>query len=166
MQKQDVFINIQTKRSVFLRYIHSLKELPEEIVDIDGSFGVLVACDYESDSKNDIQNLIQFLLKQGAVYFDTWGENCKVVHDIVDEECSAIIPNESDDTVILTKWYSETDLDEALWQFLNVSFPADAYQLTCKTEIIIVAGNKKWESNIKKRLLDQHQLNDDIEGND
>lgn len=60
----------------------------------------------------------------------------------------------------------EASLDEALWQFLDVAFPANDYQAECKVDLVIVIGDREWEGQIKKPLLDLNGLNEDVVGVD
>nr|ART36728.1 D613 [uncultured bacterium] len=80
---------------------------------------------------------------------------------------SVIIENhETEDSVIITMWFEEKSLDEALWQFLYVAFPANDYWADCKADLGIVIGNSEWGEQIKRRFSDLDGLNKDVLGED
>jgi hypothetical protein len=73
---------------------------------------------------------------------------------------------ESERSVIMTMWFAEESLDEALWQFLYTAFPANEYEANCQSALVIVVGNRQWEEQIKQRVSDLNGPNRDVVGED
>jgi hypothetical protein len=40
----------------------------------------------------------------------------------------------------MTSWHSRDDLETAIWYFLTLTTPADSYSKTCKSGIVVTAG--------------------------
>lgn len=75
-------------------------------------------------------------------------------------------PDETDESVIITMWYAHESLDEALWQFLYVAFPANDYEKDCHADLAIIVGNSEWTKQAKNRLSDLDELNKTVVGED
>ena len=65
----------------------------------------------------------------------SWEEDCERVHDLFDSVIVESDPNETEDSVIMTMWLEKESLDEVLWHFLYVSFPANDYRQDCKADL-------------------------------
>ena len=113
---------------------------------------VFFAMDARSMSADEIGNIANWALAQGAVYLCAWGPDCERVHDIIDEVACNRNPDETDEDVIMTTWHEDQALDEALWFAVNNAFPAGAYEETCKTLVAIAIGSQDWGSQIAKNL--------------
>ena len=120
---------------------------------IHGKHCVLfLAMDARPLSVNEISNIANWALDQGAVYLCVWGLDCERVHDIIDEVVCNRNPDETDEDVIMTTWHEDEALDEALWFAVNSAFPAGAYEETCKTLVAIAVGSQDWGSQIARKL--------------
>jgi hypothetical protein len=89
---------------------------------------------------DSISRVAEVLIASGCVYVCSWGEGCERVHDIVDEVCVGPDPSSDDDSAIMTTWHEDESLDEALWHFLNVSWPDDRYFDYCNDAVAITIG--------------------------
>lgn len=92
------------------------------------------------------------LLRKGAVYVCAWGPDCERVHDCFDE-IIASKALESSDKVIMTTWHSKEGLEDALWFFLNVAYPDDAFKPDCRQWIAVAIQNENWAAIIDKALI-------------
>ena len=123
---------------------------PNEIVALDlGSthFCCLIAWDASHSTLEEVSSLIDRLRKAGCVYFVCWGPSCEWVHDIV---------NESDpysEGGIMTTWHSNESLEEALWFFLNVTWPDREFEETFGAALGITVGSKEWAAEVRTALL-------------
>lgn len=122
-------------------------------IAIHGKHCVLfLAMDARPMSINEISNIANWALDQGAVYLCAWGPDCERVHDIVDEVIVNRNPGETDEDVIMTTWHEDETLEEALWFAVNSAFAVGAYEQTCKTLVTVTIGNQDWGSQIAKKL--------------
>jgi hypothetical protein len=164
LQPEPIGRNGVSERDLFLLSAPRISDVPSSINLPSKYFGVLLACDARDIEDAVVVNLARSLVANGMRYFCSWGSDCERVHDLVD---SVIIENdETEDSVIITMWFEEKDLDEALWQFLYVAFPANDYEADCQADLAIVIGNGEWEAQIKRRLSDLDGLNQDVVGED
>jgi len=164
LQPEPIGRNDVSERDLFLLGAHRISDVPSTLSLPSKYFGVLLACNARNIEDAVVLNLARSLVTNGMKYFCSWGSDCERVHDLVD---SVIIENdETEDSVIITMWFEEKSLDEALWQFLYVAFPANNYEADCQADLAIVIGNSEWEEQIKKRLSDLDGLNQDVVGED
>jgi hypothetical protein len=153
-----------TKRAIRLISMPEMNQayLPN---DLTPYFGVFLVCNAEGRDDKTIIEFAEGILEKGAVFFSFWGTDCERVHDLFDEAIVQNDPDETDTSVRLTTWHTGESLDEALWSFLNVSFPADDYQEQCHTELMLVVDNDDWAAHLKMRIHEQLQLVKDVIGN-
>jgi hypothetical protein len=160
LQPKPIGRNYVSERDLFLLSAPRISDVPSTLSLPCKYFGVLLACDARNIEDAVVVNLARSLAANGMRYFCSWGSDCERVHDLVD---SVIIENdETEDSVIITMWFEEKSLDEALWQFLYVAFPANDYEADCQADLAIVIGNSEWEEQIKRRLADLDGLNQDV----
>ena len=158
--------NDVTERELFLLNVARIADVPT-LIDIGSKyFGVFLACDARNEEDIVITDLGRGLMANGMRYFSSWGSNCERVHDLIDSVVHDHNPNETENSVIITMWFDEKSLDEALWQFLYVAFPATDYEEDCKADLAIVVGNENWVRQIKTRVSDLNALNKDVVGED
>lgn len=158
--------NDVSDRDVFLLSAPSISAVSSNLNLSSKYFGVLFACDAREIEDAIVYSLARSLLADGMRYFCSWGRDCERVHDLVDDVIIENVPDETEDSVIITMWFDEKSLDEALWQFLYVAFPAKVYEKECQTELVLVIGNDEWARQINARLSDLTRLNRDVAGED
>ncbi len=155
-----------TERDLFLLSAPRISDVPGTLELPSRYFGVLLACDADDIDDAVVVNLASSLVANGMRYFCSWGRDCERVHDLVDSVTSEKDPPETEDSVIITMWFEGKSLDEALWQFLYVAFPANDYEADCHLDLAIVIGNTRWKEQVKRRLSDLDGLNRDVVGED
>lgn len=166
LQLEHVGRNDVSERELYLLSAPNINDVPDELDLRSKYFGVLLACDARNIDDIVITQVARQLIANGMRYFCSWGQDCERVHDLFD---SVIIENDSDETegsVIITMWFDEESLDEALWQFLYVAFPASDYEEWCQADVAIVISNDEWSQQIKARFTDLNALNADVVGED
>ncbi|MGH9968072.1 MAG: DUF7684 family protein [Pyrinomonadaceae bacterium] len=166
LQPEPIGRNDVSERDLFLLSAPRISDVPSTLNLPSKYFGVWLACDARNIEKTVVVNLARSLVANGMRYFCSWGGDCERVHDLVDSVIIENDPDETEDSVIITMWFEEKSLDEALWQFLYVAFPANDYEADCQADLAIVIGNNEWEEQIKRRLSDLDGLNQDVVGED
>lgn len=124
---------------------------PSEITTVDvGSphFCCMIAWDASQGTVEEVSALIDPLIKAGCVYFVCWGPSCEWVHDVIDESVVDV------EDLIVTTWHSQESLEEALWYFLNVTWPGEEFEETCKASVGVTIGSTDWASEVKIALSD------------
>jgi hypothetical protein len=137
------------KRHLFMLELQTATELPSIIELRSPHFGCFIAWDADGASKDDVASLVTALLKSGGVYFSYWGHDCERVHDITDE-----LHYRHSNSVIMTTWHNNETLDNALWFFLNSTWPDDQYEDTFRSSLAISIGSDAWATQIRAALRD------------
>ena len=136
-----------TNRQLFALELSAPTELPSFYLG-SPHFGSLIAWDASQSSVEDVSALIGPLIKAGCVYFCCWGPDCERVHDIIDES------DPYSESVIMTTWHSDKPLKEAIWYFLNVTWPDKEFEETFRAALGIAVGSDEWASELRTALLD------------
>ena len=111
-------------------------------------FVAFLAWDSSHATIEAISQVAEKLLNSGCVYLCAWGNGCERVHDIMD--VVLVGPDPSDDVApVMTTWHQDDSLDEALWFFLNSTWPDDQYFDDCRSAIAItVGGSREFQDRI------------------
>lgn len=58
-----------------------------------------------------------WLVESGCLYAMTWGEDCEVWHDSVDDARDTVssVENIPDDAVVMTTWHDDEPLEDVFW---------------------------------------------------
>jgi hypothetical protein len=163
-QPENIGKNDVSERHLFVLSLPRVSGLPKALNLPSKYFGVMLACDARGLPDVVIVKLAHSLIEQGMRYFCSWGGDCERVHDLFDSAIIKREPHETEDSVIMTMWLENESLDEALWQFLYVAFPANDYWEDCQAELIVVIGDRAWTQQIETRLSDLGGLNEDVVG--
>jgi hypothetical protein len=166
LQPEPIGRNDVSERDLFLLNTPTISEVPHILRLPRRYFGVLLTCDARDIEDAVVGNLARSLIANGMRYFCSWGSDCERVHDLVDSVVIENDPDETEDSVMITMWLDQKSLDEALWQFLYVAFPAKDYEQDCRADLAIAVGNSDWGEQIKSRLSDLDGLNKDVMGED
>jgi hypothetical protein len=158
--------NEVTEREIYLLSPPTLQDHPPNLDLPSRYFGVFLVCDADQIADTVIVELAHSLHRQGMVYLCVWGKDCERVNDLFDRVIVELDPCETDKSVRMTTWLDRASLDEALWHFLYVAFPADNYWENCKAELIVVAGDERMAAQIRARLTDQATLSYEVCGDD
>lgn len=54
----------------------------------------------------------------------------------------------------MTTWHSNESLEEAIWFFLNVTWPDKEFEETFRASLGITVGSDEWASKLRNALLD------------
>jgi hypothetical protein len=155
-----------TEREIYLLGLPTLQDHLPDLELPSPYFGAFLVCNADLTADAVIVELAHSLLRQGLVYLCVWGMDCERVHDLFDGVIVELDPCETDESVRMTTWLDDESLDEALWHFLYVAFPADHYWDNCKAELVIVAGDERMASQIRARLTDLSALSYEVCGDD
>ncbi len=141
-----------TERELFFLSLDSSVDIPQVIQLSSKHFACFIAWDSKNNSVQEISDLAETLIKNGAAYFCNWGNDSERIEDICDEIDSN--PDKEfgspDDSVIMTTAHKDESLEEALFFFLTCTFPDKYYEDTLKSNLAISIGNQDWDKSIKK----------------
>jgi hypothetical protein len=122
-------------------------------------FAVFLAWDATSVPTEQISRLATLLHNRGLAYLCAFGPDCQRVHDIFDEVELELLGARPSGSVIMTTWHDDEPLEDALWFFVNNSFPDAAYENTCHTGIALTIDNSLWASQVADYLSNLPKLN-------
>lgn len=139
-------------RELFSLSVYRLKDFPELLALPSPHFVLFLACDARGVLGETIVTLANSLIKQGLTYFCTWGPDCKRVHDLFDQATLEYETQATDYSAIKTTWHEYESLDDALWFFLNNTFPAERYLSSCQSAVAVAVGKEDWSAKIEAVL--------------
>lgn len=145
-------------RELFSLSLPRIEEFPDFLVLPSPHFALFLAWDARGAPAELIHRLSVSLIQQGLVYCCVWGPDSKRVHDIFDHAVFERDPHSTDYSNIPTTWHEYEKLDDALWFFLNNTFPAEKYAGTCLSGLAVAVANDQWVSQINARLADPMSL--------
>lgn len=147
-----------SNRDLFVLDLPRSKDLPARLQLTTPRFVCLVAWDARSASVDQISKFAQHLLSQGAVYICTWGPNCKLVHDIVDDE--RLGPDSSPDIsgVVMTTWHTDDSLAEAIRFAMVDAWPDELKAEGCGSVLGVVVGSSSWAAEIRAAFSDPRRF--------
>jgi hypothetical protein len=119
--------NEVTEKEIYLLSLPTLQDYPPNLELPSPYFGAFLVCNADLTADTVIVEIAHSLLRQGLVYLCVWGKDCERVHDLFDGVIVGLDPCKTDESVKMTTWLGREGLDEALWHFLYVAFPADQY---------------------------------------
>ena len=143
-----------TDRDLFALEIESFSQQMLNLELPSPYFVCLLASDFRQASDSQVRRLASGLLKSGACYFVCWGPGCKRAHDLVDEAINSLQPNPSDTNVIMTTWHEGESLDDALFMFLRVCWPADLYIDKARSAVAITIQDGGISEPVRDALED------------
>ena len=144
------------ERELYLLAIPEITAFPPAFTFASPHFAALLVADSTRVADEALAGVAQTLLRAGCSYFCAWGPDCSRAHDIFDLQCLDADP------VIMTTWHDNEPLDEALWFFVRLSYPDDAYFDTTRTGLAIVVGDAEWTAHVERRLRDIPSLVADV----
>ena len=147
-------------RSLYLAPISHVDDWPEQVDEPKPHFIVLLAMDATSVEGIRLAALAKKLLNQGMVYLCAWGPDCGRVHhffDVALGRCGF----EPDDAFVVTDWFDDEDLDDALWYAVTVC-PTDAYIESCRAVVAIVVDQSQWSGRVEAAFADFEAFNEAV----
>jgi len=125
----------------------------DDHVPADAHFALLLLYDARGVEVTTIGAVATRLIDAGLATFHAWGPDCERVHDIMDELIVARDIRENREyPTIMTSWYPDCPIEEALFSLIISDTIDEAYAATCDTTIIITVGNHDWEREVKRLL--------------
>lgn len=150
-------------RHLFSLHVSHLAEYPEHLELASPRFVLFLCADGRVLDDTPVLRFGLRALTQGAAYFCVWGPDCERIHHLLDTACMDAVPNESDDTVIMTTAHKGESLPEALWFAINLAWPASAYEDACRTVLALTVESSEWDREIVGWLTDLPALNEEWE---
>ncbi|HMS84314.1 MAG TPA: hypothetical protein PKD12_11735 [Nitrospira sp.] len=149
-------------REILSLAVPYIERLPQSLGSNSQHCVLFLAADATSLADDKLFSLVNWVVDQGAVYVCVWGPGCERVHDVIDEtivEASVKLGQmETDETIIITTWYDDESLEEALWFVLNNAIPASAYFESCSAVVAVSIGNEQWGTRISAYFSDPERL--------
>jgi len=132
-----------------------------------GPFICLLVWDSEGESVDSIAAVTDTLLRAGCVYANAWGPGCSRVHDIFDEELVMMCLDgdmpDDDEHLVMTVWHEKESLKDALFYLFCCSTPAEAYEGSCGTSLVVTIDAATSDvSLIRSALGDPATFLDDL----
>ena len=146
-------------RQLFALQVSASSEILAATQAVAPHFAVFLAWDATSASTEEISGLATMLHNRGLAYLCAFGPDCERVHDIFDEVELELKSARPSDSVIMTTWHDDESLEDALWFFVNNSFPDAAYEDTCHTGIAVTIGSSQWATQVADYLSNLSKLN-------
>jgi hypothetical protein len=124
-------------------------------------FVCLVVWDAPSEA-DVILTFARTIIAAGAVYVCTFGDGSERVHDAVDDVIVESGRETDADHVIMTTWHARETLDDALWFALFTSFPAAAYEATCRATVVVAIDARRYADQLRRNLADPEAFSERI----
>jgi len=138
----------ENERQLFMLELSTPEELPAHVDLHSPNFGCVLAWNACDTTTEEVAALVEPLIKAGCVYFSCWGPDCERVHDIIDE-CDPYT-----ESVIMTTWHEKVPIEEALWYFLNCTWPDDEFRDSFRASIAITVGSREWAATARGAVND------------
>jgi hypothetical protein len=130
-------------------YVDKLSQLPGAIPQGPQHFTMLLAWDARESDIREFEPVALALVQLGLCYFCSWGENCELVHDVVD---MCVVQREIElgeaDFLLMTTWHNKESLEEAFEFFQDLALPAETHIWPKFGRYAVAIGNPAWEALI------------------
>lgn len=124
-------------------------------------FVLFLAWDARTTADETVLEFARALLRGGLSYIVAWGPDCERIHDIFDDADILENPasNEADtESVVMSTWHANEQVEEALWFAVNAAYPAAPYDTTTISTIAAVIANEDWTKDVQGYLSDLSTL--------
>lgn len=151
MAKQPEFVarDEETGRDLYLLEVEFAEQLPR-LAELR-HFACLLVWDAPEAAVDQVCRVVEPLLEDGCLYFNTAGSDCERVHDIIDE---TIVGDGSGDEplsdhFVMTSWHNGKPLEDTLYFFLRCSLFADPEEpsgngaVECRAAVALLIGQAK-----------------------
>lgn len=103
---------------------------------------------------SEVDALLQKLLDQGACYLLFWGPGCERLHGVADEIVSHPDANlgVAAGATIMTTDYAGESLEDAIWDFLNISSPDESLAGSTRAGLAVIVGSSEWTTAVEHAL--------------
>ena len=149
-----------TERELFLISLDTSFNIPKVIQLPSKHFACFIAWDSEDATDEEISHLMEVLIKNGAAYICSWGNNCERLHSIADliRDRPDVKYDFSEDSVIMTTSHNDESIEEALYFFLTDTHPDEYYESTLSSSLAIVIDKQNNLQIIVDALLNPDQF--------
>ena len=150
------------ERELYFLSVQDLNDIPDDIPLSSPNFACLLVWDSRNANVEEISSVIRPILECGCSYFCFWGPDYKRVDDIIGEinSTSSVDLDSPGESFIMTTWHNDEKLQEALWFFLNETWPDEFYEMTTLSSLAIVIGNQEWAEIVKDALSEPRRFSD------
>lgn len=143
-----------TSREIFSLSLSSPAEFPKHKTLESPHFACLVVWDSRAAPLSEVSALLQKLIDQGASYLLFWGPGCDRLHGVADEivshpDADLGLPV---DATIMTTDHAGEPLNDAIWDFLNISSPADSLAVSTRAGLAVIIGSSEWATAVEHAL--------------
>lgn len=106
-----------------------------------------------SELLSEFDSLSNKLVNTKCRYVCSWGEQCELFHDLVDEsDVMLSLDKKNDAPSIMTTWHNNESIEDALFYFFNCSFD----DLRFRNFAILVVGSGSWSEENLSTLVDTY----------
>ena len=130
-------------------HLNEILPLPERV---GRHFTMLLAMDSLAETRANLRDVPDDLLKEGLVYLSTWGPDCRHVHDIFSHAVELLNVHQQQEHNFRSMYHDNESLDDALWFFLNAAIPDDSYVQSCRSAFAVTVGNTAWKNQLSFSL--------------
>ena len=159
---KDVELDEEHERLLLSLPLERLGDYPADLVVPSPHFVVFLAMDATSVDDHEVLEFASRSLSQGAIWFCTWGPDCKRVHDLIDKARDQRFPDPTDDTIRMTTWHNDDELADALWFAIYSACPAEIYIESCRAVLFITVGSPIGAKQIGEWLSAPEVLNQQL----
>ena len=148
-------------------HVSFLRDIAGKLSVPTAGFTVLIACDSEGLSSDEIRDCAKALIAKGVVYVCCWGNGCERFHDILDEVWITCGTEEKSSTVasnstLMTTWHDDESLDDALWHLLFTAWPPAGDESAFYSIVAVSVNDINWADQITSRLSDIRRFGDEM----
>ncbi len=149
-------------RSLYLLDVPSIADVPPKLDLATRYFVCLIAADSEDTPREKLSALVQNLVASGCAYLAAWGAGCEALHDIADQKIAELSEDNRHLLEVMTTWHDKEPLSEALWDLLNISWPANPFEEECNAALVICVGQTHWAEQCREALRDPRAFSEKV----
>jgi len=162
--KKPEFIGIDdvSDRRLYLLDVASITDVPPKLDLASRYFVCLIAADTEDTPREKLSALVQNLVTAGCAYLVVWGTGCEVLHDIADQKVAELSEKNQNLLEVMTTCNDKEPLSEAIWDSLNVAWPAKPFEDECNAVLAICVGQAKWSEQCREAFEDPRAFSEKV----
>lgn len=118
-----------------------------------GHFVLLLLADGSSWPDAHLAEWAEGVLRAGAVYVCCWGPGAEFVEGAFDQAARALEQDTDRELpVVMTSSHESETLDQALWFAATATWPAEEYEETCRSLVVVSVGDPDWRDRAAEYL--------------
>ncbi len=126
-------------------YVGEVADFPDLLVPTNwpaGHFVLLLIADGSTWAQSHLAEWAEGVLHAGAVYVCCWGPGARFMEGAFDAAGRALEERAEEELpVVMTTSHEAESLDQALWFAASATWPAEEYEETCRSLVVVVVGN-------------------------